>query len=87
MEFQAQGMTACPCAQGLVEDGARSVCKKRDFSEDIDRIVDAVPLATHNQHGFIGPLYIGTPKDSGVDIDARRLLRIVETSMSARSTS
>ncbi len=80
---EAQGMTACPCAQGLVEDGARERLVEEGFStEDIDRIVDAVPLATHNQRG-IGTLYIGTPEDSGVDIDARRLLRIVETSMSS----
>jgi GTP cyclohydrolase I/GTP cyclohydrolase-4 len=80
---EAQGMTACPCAQGLVEDGARERLAEEGFvSEDIDRIVDAVPLATHNQRG-IGTLYIGTPENSGVDIDARRLLRIVESSMSS----
>ena len=80
---EAQGMTACPCAQGLVEDGARERLVQEGFSpEDIDRIVDAVPLATHNQRG-IGTLYIGTPEGSGLDIDARRLLRIVESSMSS----
>jgi GTP cyclohydrolase I/GTP cyclohydrolase-4 len=80
---EAQGMTACPCAQGLVEDGARERLTEEGFGpEDIDRIVDAVPLATHNQRG-VGTLYIGTPEDSGVDIDARRLLRIVESSMSS----
>ncbi|MDX6607659.1 MAG: cyclohydrolase [Solirubrobacterales bacterium] len=80
---EAQGMTACPCAQGLVEDGARERLVEEGFSpEDIDRIVDAVPIATHNQRG-IGTLYVGCPEDSGVDIDARQLLRIVESSMSS----
>jgi GTP cyclohydrolase I/GTP cyclohydrolase-4 len=80
---EAQGMTACPCAQGLVEDGARERLIEEGFSpEDIDRIVDAVPLATHNQRG-IGTLYVGCPEDSGVEIDARQLLRIVESSMSS----
>jgi GTP cyclohydrolase-4 len=80
---EAQGMTACPCAQGLVEDGARERLVEQGFSaEDIDRIVDAVPLATHNQRG-IGTLYVGCPEDSGVEIDARQLLRIVESSMSS----
>ena len=72
-------MTACPCAQGLVEDGARVRLAEQGFdSEDIDRIVDAVPIATHNQRG-IGTLYTGVPEDSDVDIDARQLLRIVES--------
>src|SRR5215207_8605419 len=80
---EAQGMTACPCAQGLVEDGARTRLAEQGFdSEDIDRIVDSVPIATHNQRG-IGTLYIGVPEDSDVDVDARQLLRIVESSMSS----
>jgi GTP cyclohydrolase IV len=80
---EAQGMTACPCAQGLVEEGARERLVTEGFdTEEIDRIVDAVPLATHNQRG-IGTLYVGCPEDSGVEIDARRLLRIVESSMSS----
>jgi GTP cyclohydrolase IV len=80
---EAHGMTACPCAQGLVEDGARERLVEEGFdTEEIDRIVDAVPLATHNQRG-IGTLYVGCPEDSGVNVDARRLLRIVESSMSS----
>ncbi|MBM3666652.1 MAG: GTP cyclohydrolase I FolE2 [Actinobacteria bacterium] len=80
---EAQGMTACPCAQGLVEDGARERLAGRGYSpEQIDEIVDTVPLATHNQRG-IGRLYIGRPEDSGVEIDARDLLAIVEQSMSS----
>ena len=80
---EAQGMTACPCAQGLVEDGARERLAEQGFSsEEIDRIVGAVPIATHNQRG-IGTLYVGQTEESGFDIDARQLLRIVETSMSS----
>jgi GTP cyclohydrolase-4 len=80
---EAQGMTACPCAQGLVEDGARERLEEHGFSPDeIDSIVETVPLATHNQRG-IGTLYIGVPEDSDVDVDARQLLRIVESSMSS----
>ena len=80
---EAQGMTACPCAQGLVEDGARERLAEHGYTpEQIDEIVETVPLATHNQRG-IGRLYIGRPEESGLDIDARDLLHIVEQSMSS----
>ncbi len=80
---QAQGMTACPCAQGLVEDAARPRLVEQGFSdEEIERIVEAVPIATHNQRG-IGTLWVGCTESSSVDIDARELLRIVESSMSS----
>ena len=39
---EAQGMTACPCAQGLVEDGARERLAEQGFDADeIERIVEA----------------------------------------------
>jgi GTP cyclohydrolase-4 len=80
---QAQGMTACPCAQGLVEDAARERLVEQGFDSDqIDRVLEAVPVATHNQRG-IGTLYVGCPESWSVDIDARELLHIVEGSMSS----
>ncbi len=80
---EAQGMTACPCAQGLVEDAARERLAGHGFSADeIDQIVEDVPIATHNQRG-IGTLHVGLTEGSDVDIDARELLRIVESSMSS----
>ena len=50
--------------------------------EEIERIFDAVPVATHNQRG-LGTLYIGCPEDCDNDIDAKTLLTIVESSMSS----
>jgi GTP cyclohydrolase-4 len=80
---QAQGMTACPCAQGLVADRARARLSEEGFSDDeIERILETVPVATHNQRG-IGTLYIGLPEGVEVEIDARDLLHIVEQSMSS----
>jgi GTP cyclohydrolase I/GTP cyclohydrolase-4 len=79
----AQGMTACPCAQELVAAGARSRLAAEGFDEsDIERIIDAVPVATHNQRG-LGTLYIGCPEQCDTEIDARTLLAIVESSMSS----
>jgi GTP cyclohydrolase I/GTP cyclohydrolase-4 len=80
---QAQGMTACPCAQQIVAGKARETLQAEGFSdEQIDQIFDAVPVATHNQRG-LGTLHVGLPAGSEIDIDARVLLDIVEDSMSS----
>ncbi len=79
----AQGMTACPCAQGLVAANARARLESEGFAADeIDRILDAVPVATHNQRG-LGTLYIGCTELCEDEIDATTLVRIVEQSMSS----
>jgi GTP cyclohydrolase I/GTP cyclohydrolase-4 len=80
---RAQGMTACPCAQTLVQARAHERLLDDGFSEDeIERIFEAVPVATHNQRG-LGTLHIGCPEDCENDIDAQVLLEIVENSMSS----
>jgi GTP cyclohydrolase I/GTP cyclohydrolase-4 len=79
----AQGMTACPCAQELVAASARERLEEQGFdSETIDRIFEAVPVATHNQRG-LGTLYIGCTEQCDDEIDATTLLGIVEQSMSS----
>jgi GTP cyclohydrolase IV len=80
---RAQGMTACPCAQKLVEARSRERLVDGGFSEnEIERIFEAVPVATHNQRG-LGTLHIGCPEDCDTDFDAQGLLEIVENSMSS----
>jgi GTP cyclohydrolase IV len=80
---RAQGMTACPCAQKLVEARSRERLADDGFSDrEIERIFAAVPVATHNQRG-LGTLHIGCPEDCDTDIDAEVLLAIVEDSMSS----
>lgn len=79
----AQGMTACPCAQGLVAASARERLEDEGFDADeIERILAAVPVATHNQRG-LGTLHVGCPETCDEDVDARDLLAIVEDSMSS----
>ena len=76
-------MTACPCAQELVAGRSRERLAADGFTDDeIERVFDAVPVATHNQRG-IGSLHIGRPEDVELDVDARDLLHIVEQSMSS----
>jgi GTP cyclohydrolase-4 len=79
----AQGMTACPCAQELIADSARARLQEEGFDEaEIVRILEAVPVATHNQRG-LGTLHVGCPEDCDDEIDAATLLEIVEQSMSS----
>ena len=79
----AQGVTACPCAQELVAGGARERLETHGFeSEEIERILEAVPVATHNQRG-LGTLHLGCTEMCEDEIDAATLLEIVEQSMSS----
>jgi GTP cyclohydrolase IV len=79
----AQGMTACPCAQQLVAGSARERLASEGFDEvEIEKILDAVPVATHNQRG-LGTLHVGCTELCDDEIDAATLLEIVESSMSS----
>ena len=80
---EAQGMTACPCAQELVTEAARERLVEQGFTDDeIERVFESVPVATHNQRG-IGSLYVGCPEGCDAELRAETLLRIVEESMSS----
>ena len=79
----AQGITACPCAQELVAGAARERLAGEGFdAEEIERIIAAVPVATHNQRG-LGTLQIGCTELCEDEIDAAALLAIIEHSMSS----
>jgi GTP cyclohydrolase-4 len=76
---EATGINACPCAQGLVRNRASERLLEAGFdSGDVERILELVPIATHNQRGR-GTLYVGTD----YDLDAEVLVDVVERSMSA----
>jgi GTP cyclohydrolase I/GTP cyclohydrolase-4 len=76
---EAWGINACPCAQGLVRGAAADRLLDAGFAgSDVDRILELVPLATHNQRGK-GTLLVGTE----VEINAQHLVDIVEQSMSS----
>ncbi|HLY47822.1 MAG TPA: GTP cyclohydrolase MptA [Solirubrobacteraceae bacterium] len=79
----AQGITACPCAQALVAGNARERLREQGFDAmEIERILEAVPVATHNQRG-LGTLLVGCTELCDDEIDASTLLDIVEQSMSS----
>jgi GTP cyclohydrolase I/GTP cyclohydrolase-4 len=76
---EANGINACPCAQGLVRERAAERLGDAGFGElDVERILELVPLATHNQRGR-GTLFVGTERT----LNAEQLVRIVEGSMSS----
>ena len=76
---EATGINACPCAQGLVREQAVERLGDAGFDgAEVERILELVPLATHNQRGR-GTLYLGTR----VRLDAEDLVDIVEHSMSS----
>jgi GTP cyclohydrolase IV len=80
---EAQGMTACPCAQELVMERSQERLRDGGFTDDeITRVFEAVPVATHNQRG-IGTLHIGCREGCDEPIEAAALLDIVESSMSS----
>ncbi len=79
----ATGITACPCAQELIAGRAEQRLLADGFSsEEVERILAQVPIATHNQRG-LGTLHIGCIEECVEEIDAVALLAIVEGSMSS----
>jgi GTP cyclohydrolase IV len=80
---QAQGMTACPCAQEMVMERSHERLSEDGFTDDeIARVFEAVPVATHNQRG-IGTLHVGCPEGCAESPEAETLLAIVESAMSS----
>ncbi len=76
---EATGINACPCAQALIRDQAQERLSDAGFDAgDVERILELVPLATHNQRGR-GDLFIGT----NLRLDAENLVDLVERSMSS----
>ena len=76
---EAVGINACPCAQGLVRGQASERLLEAGFDgDDVERILELVPVATHNQRGQ-GTLFVGTTRR----VNAERLVRLVERSMSS----
>src|SRR5919198_6126280 len=68
---EATGINACPCAQGMVRELAADRLGDAGFDElDVERILELVPLATHNQRGQ-GTLYVGSDQQ----VNAEQLVR------------
>jgi len=82
---EAEGMTACPCAQAMVREHSVRELMEAGFSQvDAQRAVDALPVATHNQRGR-GTIVLGAAGERSREIRAEDLVEIVEHSMSSET--
>jgi GTP cyclohydrolase-4 len=82
---EAEGMTACPCAQLMVREHSLNQLLAEGFTEDqAQRALNALPVATHNQRGR-GSVLIGAHKDHQQFLRAEDLVEIVENSMSSET--
>jgi GTP cyclohydrolase IV len=82
---EAEGMTACPCAQAMVREHSLRELADAGFTEaDAARAVDALPVATHNQRGS-GSILIGVDDAHTTVIRAEDLVEIVENAMSSET--
>jgi GTP cyclohydrolase-4 len=82
---EAEGMTACPCAQAMVREHSLHELVDVGFSEaDAQRALDALPVATHNQRGR-GSILLGAEEEHADVIRAEDLVEIVENAMSSET--
>jgi len=78
---EAEGITACPCAQSMVAEHSRRRLLHEGFSErDVDRVLSTLPSATHNQRSR-GTFLVGAQ----ARVDVPTLVEIVEQSMSSET--
>jgi GTP cyclohydrolase-4 len=82
---EAEGMTACPCAQAMVREHSLHELLDAGFSEaDARRALDALPAATHNQRGR-GCVLLGVDEARADELHAEDLVEIVENAMSSET--
>jgi GTP cyclohydrolase-4 len=82
---EAEGMTACPCAQLMIREHSLRELRAAGFGEqDANRALDALPVATHNQRGR-GTILLGVEAGRESEVRAEDLVEIVENSMSSET--
>ncbi|MFB6109436.1 MAG: GTP cyclohydrolase MptA [Halodesulfurarchaeum sp.] len=79
---RVDGMTVCPCSQGMIEERARDELEDLGVGEaEIEEFLDRVPQAGHSQRGH-ATLTVESPGKP--DVDFRDLVEITRDAMSAR---
>ena len=78
---EAEGMTACPCAQDMIQEHSRERLEEAGFDPvQIDAVLRAVPTAAHSQRSR-ATLLLGTQ----AKVRAQDLVEIAESSMSSEN--
>ncbi|MFB6086057.1 MAG: GTP cyclohydrolase MptA [Halodesulfurarchaeum sp.] len=79
---RVDGMTVCPCSQGMMEERAREKLQNLEVDPAaVDEFLAAVPQAGHSQRGH-ATLTVEAPGDP--EVDFRDLVEIARDAMSAR---
>ncbi len=79
--IEAEGMTACPCAQDMILEHSKERLAEEGFtSEEAEKILAAIPTAAHNQRSK-ATILLGTD----AMVRAEDLVEIAESSMSSEN--
>jgi GTP cyclohydrolase-4 len=79
--IEAEGMTACPCAQDMILQHSREQLEEAGFGpQDAEKILSVLPTAAHNQR-CRATLLLGTD----AHVRAEDLVEIAEASMSSET--
>lgn len=88
--ISAFGITACPCAQEMSREYAKDMILSRDDlkipEEKIDRLLNVIPLASHNQRAK-GQIIVGGGNGQQELVDVLKLVDVIENSMSGQIRS
>ncbi|MDL2260832.1 GTP cyclohydrolase MptA [Methanimicrococcus sp. OttesenSCG-928-J09] len=78
---EVMGMTACPCAQSMMQEEAENKLKELGLADEkITEFFEAIPMASHNQRGR-GIISIQTLDTT--DVRLENIIEIIEASMSS----
>jgi len=79
---RVDGMTVCPCSQGMMEERAREKLEDLGVGDaEVSEFLSEVPQAGHSQRGHAT---LSVEADGDPDVDFRDLIEIARDAMSAR---
>jgi len=77
---EATGTTTCPCAQENLLEHSREQLNEEFSEEEVERILKALPIASHSQRN-VSRLLLEAEEADGVEVED--LIKVIEDSMSS----